>query len=262
MSVDEQVIRGSVDVNVSIIMPAHNSARFIRHSIESVRKQGYRRWELIVIDDGSTDETPDLIRQFSRVDARIKGLRFSNNRGPAAARNAGIQKARGRFIAFLDSDDSWYPDKLEMQLRYFTETNAVMLFSDYDVVKGEESGVVRTVRGPDQVAYSDLLKGDPIGCLTAIYDTARVGKMYMPAIRMRQDWGLWIRILRAGGHAHRVPDTLATLRLHEGSLSAKKLKAIYYNFKVLRTEGRLGAVGAACGTATHLVGAMRRRVIA
>lgn len=245
---------------VSVVMPTFNSASYVCESINSILAQSYGDWEAIVVDDGSRDGTPDLIKRRYEHEDRVIVHALQINQGAAAARNIGIEAARGRFIAFLDSDDLWRPNKLAIQVPLLEETDACLIYSQYDVIRGPCPTVIRTVLAPELLTYDDLLKGDPIGCLTAIFDTDKTGKVYMPNIRMRQDWGLWMRLLRNGGYGFGVQQTLATLRIHSQSLSANKLRAMYYNYLLLRTEGQLGSIGALWGAGTHAFGAIARRV--
>lgn len=244
---------------VSIVMPSFNSSAFIAEAIDSVIAQSFSDWELLLVDDASKDGTADLVRDRYGHEPRICVHALSVNRGAAAARNIAIEAARGRFIAFLDSDDIWRPTKLEVQIPSLASSDALLAFSQYDIWSGRPGAASRTTSVPDKLIYKDLLRGQPIGCLTAVYDTEKTGKVYMPDIRMRQDWGLWLRLLRAGGWANGIQQNLAILRLHDGSLSANKLRATYFNYKLLREEGQLGALAAAWGAGSHACEAILRR---
>lgn len=246
--------------SVSIVMPTYNSAAFVCDSIDSVVGQDFCDWELLVVDDASVDGTPDLVRQRYSHDDRVILNALTTNKGAAVARNVAIEAARGRFIAFLDSDDLWRPNKLAVQVPLLESSDACLIFSAYDVFTGSGRQVGRTVAAPARLVYRDLLWGDPIGCLTAIYDTKKTGKVLMPDIRMRQDWGLWLRLLRRGGVGMGVQQSLAMLRLHPHSLSANKLRAVRFNYQLLRTEGQLGRVRAALGVGGHVAAAVRRKV--
>jgi glycosyltransferase involved in cell wall biosynthesis len=241
-------------------MPTFNSAAYVTDSIDSVIAQSFQDWELLIVDDASADGTPELVRERYAHDGRVSVHSHRTNQGAAVARNTAIEAARGRFIAFLDSDDLWRPNKLAVQVPLLESTDACLVYSEYDVFKTPGREVVRTVAAPERLVYRDLLWGDPIGCLTAIYDTEKTGKVLMPDIRMRQDWGLWMRLLRGGRWGLGVQQSLAMLRLHEKSLSANKLRATYFNYKLLRTEGQLGPARAALGVGTHLLGAVGRRL--
>ena len=175
---------------VSIISPTYNSLQFIEDTIQSIIQQTYTNWELLITDDCSTDGTWELIQKHQKLDERIKIFRLEQNSGPGVARNNSIKQAKGRFIAFCDSDDQWKPDKLEKQIKFLIENDLPFTFSAYQKIdeNGQEGGIVNV---PEEVSYNYLLKTCPIGCLTAIYDTEKIGKVYMPEIRKRQDYGLW-----------------------------------------------------------------------
>ncbi|MDR7152340.1 glycosyltransferase involved in cell wall biosynthesis [Hydrogenophaga palleronii] len=239
---------------VSIIMPCFNSASFIGVAIESVIEQTFKEWELIVVDDRSTDNSVDVVRSYQVSDSRIKLLILPENRGAAGARNAAISVSQGRYIAFLDSDDWWRPEKLATQLEALKTGNAHMCFSSYEKIHQDDRGH-RLITVPAVVSFKDLLKFNPIGCSTAIYDTVRCGgKLLMPNIRKRQDYGLWLRILKNGGCAIGLQAPLAFYRVRRNSVSSNKISAALYHWRVLRGEGGVSVVRAAyyfCFYAVH-----------
>ncbi|XKE47247.1 glycosyltransferase [Halomonas organivorans] len=230
---------------VSVITPMHNASKFISTNIESVLTQTYSDWELIIIDDGSTDSSAEIAEAFSLQDSRIQLIRLEGNNGAAVARNRGIRLARGRYIAFLDSDDAWEPHKLESQLAFMKASEAALVFSAYRKVDeaGRELGVVGV---PERAGYRDLLKTNYIGCLTAMYDTRRLGKVEMPLIRKRQDLALWLKILKLSGEpAWGQPEVLATYTVRAGSVSSNKQQAAAYQWRVYREVEALSLP--ACG---------------
>jgi hypothetical protein len=245
---------------VSVVMPTFNSSAYVCQAVDSVIGQSFTDWELLIVDDASVDGTPELVRQRYAHEPRVKLTVLQANSGAAVARNTAIAVARGRFIAFLDSDDLWHKDKLQLQLPVFEETGACMVFSAYQVVRNTDPRVVRSIPAPPLVRYGDFLTGDPVGCLTAIYDTQKTGRIFMPEIRMRQDWGLWLRLLRDGGFAVGMQQPLATLRLHGKSLSANKFRAMYFNYMLLRSEAGLPAMHAFTGALRHAFRALSRRL--
>lgn len=219
---------------VSVVMPCFNSEEYIGTSVDSVISQTFTDWELLIVDDGSTDRSVKLCRELSMSDARIKVLNHGQgNAGAAVARNYAIEKARGRFIAFLDADDIWLPHKLETQVNWMSDNGLPFTFTAYDKV--DESGkFIDHIGVPEQVTYSDLLKCNIIGCLTVIYDTQVLGKVYMPLIRKRQDWGLWLRILRLTELGYGWNAETAKYRVMTNSLSANKGSAASYSWRLLR----------------------------
>lgn len=218
----------------SIVMPTHNSARFVGEAIKSVMQQRYISWELLVVDDASTDETPALLKGFAECDYRIKIRLMESNAGPAKARNVAISSANGRYITFLDSDDIWREDKLERQLALFEATGTPLAFSAYEKIDESGDRIGRVVSVPEAVSYRRLLGETLIATCTAAYDTERVGKVLMPDIRKRQDFALWLKILRAGNVARSVNEPLAYLRKRRGSVSSNKIIAAAYVWRVYR----------------------------
>lgn len=253
---------------VSVVMPTFNSSRFVRNAIDSVIAQTFEDWELIIVDDASIDGTLEIIHTHYSHDVRIKTFVHNSNLGPAVARNKAIVEAKGRFIAFLDSDDLWLSNKLDVQVPLLMHSEACLAFSQYAIFTTDSPGdpisnpdSLRTIPVPQCIEYRDLLAGSPVGCLTAIYDTEKTGKVFMPEIRMRQDWGLWLRLLRGGRFGIGIQRSLAALRLHSNSLSANKIRATYYNYKLLRTEAQLGPFRAAYGVSSHALTALKRRIL-
>ncbi len=242
----------------SVVMPAYNAEAYLRDAVESVRAQTLSDWELIVTDDGSSDGTGALLEALAREDSRIRVLRRNVNGGPAKARNDAIAVSRGRFVAFLDSDDVWYPTKFERQKAMFDAEAPALVFSAYELWDAR-TGHTRTVPCPREIAYEDLLFGNVVGCLTAVYDTEQVGRLSMPDIQQRQDWGLWLRVLRDGGRGVGVQEPLAALRMHRRSMTRNKLRATRYTWQLLRTEACLGPVRASIGVAAHLLKGWRKR---
>jgi len=218
---------------VSIVMPSFNSRRYIRDAIASVSRQSYRNWELIVSDDGSTDGTIAAVEEIANEDPRVRLITSASNRGAAKARNAGIAAASGRFIAFLDSDDMWKPEKLEKQIPFMLENDIAFSFSSYDRVNAAGDFIdVMHARKP--ISYHDLLGKPAIGCLTAVYDVAKFGRVFMPDIPKRQDFALWLKLLKQCDMAHPVAESLAIYRVRDDSLSANKMEAAKYVWKVYR----------------------------
>ncbi|OOE39325.1 glycosyl transferase [Salinivibrio kushneri] len=220
-------------MKVSIITPSYNSIHYISDTIDSIRYQTLTDWEMIIVDDCSSDNSVSVIKSYTEKDSRIKLIQLKENSGAAVARNAGIEAAQGRYIAFLDSDDLWLPDKLEKQLVFMQQDDIAFSFSAYHKI--DEEGVdIGTVSVPENVSYHELLKCCVIGCLTAMYDTKKIGKVYMPLIRKRQDFGLWLRILKKCGIAYGIAQPLAKYRVRKDSISSNKLKAALYNWKLYR----------------------------
>lgn len=213
---------------VSIITPAYNSHRFISSMIQSVLNQSYTNWELIITDDCSTDDTPNIVRSFSEKDGRIQYHCLEKNSGAGVARNNSIKLAKGRFIAFLDADDMWMSNKLEMQLEYMMKHDCALSYGSYMIV--DEENVVKGIDvAPFKQTFSQSKKDNKIGCLTVVYDTEKVGKVFMPTIRKRQDWGLLLSVLKKCDIAYGIKTPIAYYRKGQVSLSKNKWSLVKYN---------------------------------
>ena len=227
---------------VSIIMPVHNSARTVGQAVRSVLAQGHQDWELLITDDGSSDSSWEVLTGFADRDPRIKPQRFEQAGGPAAARNRAISRADGSWVAFLDSDDLWLPHKLERQIAFARDTQAPLSFSSYYKVPADYTGEAadfepndRIIRAPDHLTHRRMLDANFIGCLTAMYDRDVLGTRLMPDLRKRQDYALWLSILRDGHVAHGIQEPLALYReARAGSVSGDKLSLVRYNWQLYR----------------------------
>jgi glycosyltransferase involved in cell wall biosynthesis len=218
---------------VSIITPLYNSEEFISETIESVLSQSYNNWEMIIADDCSTDNGINNVKKYQKEDQRIKLIQLKENSGAAVARNEGIKLANGKYIAFLDSDDLWHPEKLEKQISFMKENDYAFTYTNYQKISESGNLTDIIVESPSKLGYKKALHTNYIGCLTAIYDTEKLGKIYMPEIRKRQDYGLWLKILKeVDGHG--LNENLAYYRVRNSSVSANKFKLIKYNWKLYR----------------------------
>lgn len=223
---------------ISIITPSYNSSCFISNTINSVINQTYQNWEMIIIDDCSKDNSVELIREYVNQDSRIKLLQNHENRGAAETRNKGLKVAKGRFIAFLDSDDIWYMDKLQIQHSIMKKNNYPITFTSYDVVD-EKGNKIRQINSLHSISYKDYLKNTIIGMSTSMINKNIVGEFSFYNIKTRQDTYLWITLLKKGFLAYGIDEVLATYTVRKESISANKLKAarrvwfIYYDLEKL-----------------------------
>lgn len=219
---------------VSIITPSFNSEKYISQTILSVQNQSHQNWELLIVDDCSTDETFSILSNFSSQDARIKVFKLDTNSGAGVARNFAIQQASGNYIAFLDADDLWKPEKLEKQLHFMQTQKIPFTFSFYETI--DEAGNLRneTITTPSKISYKELYYCNWIGNLTGIYSVDFFEKIPISAIKKRQDWMMWLQIVKHIKTAIPVPESLAYYRVRHDSISASKWKLITYNFKVYR----------------------------
>ncbi|EJU9537387.1 glycosyltransferase family 2 protein [Vibrio alginolyticus] len=216
---------------VSVIMPTYNSTGTVVESIQSVLSQTYKNWELIIVDDRSTDNTWQVIQTYADKYDNIRVYQNKENLGAGASRNFAIKKARGRFIAFLDSDDLWTEDKLAEQIPFMLENNYPLTYTHYSRFTSEEE--LSVVTAPEYTTYKKLMYSNVIGCLTAVYDTQALGKRYMPLIRKRQDMGLWLDILKDTPKAYCLPKPLAKYRMDSG-MTANKFSVLSYQWKFYR----------------------------
>jgi hypothetical protein len=246
---------------VSIVTPLYNSAKYIGDTIESVQSQIYSHWELIVVDDGSTDGSTDMVRQFQAKDNRIRLICLDANRGPAVARNTGIEAARGRYIVFLDSDDIWFPHLLETELAYMNQKNAAIVFASYERAGEDLKTNIGPFIVPREVRYRDLLKTCSISCLTGMYDTEKVGKVYMPDFYKREDYGVWLAILKQGYTAWGIQEPLALYRIRETSVSRNKLLVATQQWKYYRTEEKLSLPESAYYFGWYVASSIKKYII-
>ena len=232
-----------MDNIVSIITPLYNSETLIEQTIESVLRQTYKDWELIVIDDASSDGSAKIAESFATNDERIKLIKLDSNKGPAAARNRGIKEASGRYIAFLDSDDLWYEEKLYKQLKFMKKNSYAFTYTGFEKIN--EVGKVIGTAFPykEEVCYYDLLKSNHIGCLTAMIDLKILGhKMYMPDIQKRQDQGLWLDILKRIDKAYCLNKVLGKYRIRKDSISINKITNIKFQWQLYRELEKLNII--------------------
>lgn len=216
---------------VSIIMPSYNGAKYIAASIDSIISQTYKNWELIITDDCSTDGSQAIIKDCAARDSRIRVFCLEENLGTGATRNKCISEARGRYIAFCDSDDRWLPEKLEKQLAFMQSHDYVFTYASYYTCS-EDGTVNGIIIAPKKQTLINTKRDDKIGFLTVIYDTKRCPKMMMPLQRKRQDWAYVLKIHQKVGNAYAFEEPLGIYRLHPNSISHNKLSLVKYNAAV------------------------------
>ena len=214
---------------VSIIMPAYNNGPFIREAIDSIISQTYTDWELLVVDDCSTDDTTSIVASFK--DKRIHYQRNEYNMGAALSRNKAIQAAKGKYIAFLDADDKWLPTKLEKQVGFMQKNNIPMSYTAYYIQHPTHTDYC-IHQCPTTQNYYQLTKWNRIGCLTVMYDREQIGTIQIPHIDKRNDYALWLTILRKGYTAHGIQEPLAIYRSHNGVSKGNKLAFLKYHYQM------------------------------
>ncbi|WP_438964950.1 glycosyltransferase family 2 protein [Flavobacterium sp.] len=224
---------------VSIITPTFNSAKYISETILSVQKQTHQNWEMILIDDCSSDNTIDLIKDFIAKDHRIKLYQLDLNSGPAVARNKGIENGNGKYMTFLDADDIWFEDFIENSIKTIQKTGIHFVFSSYKRSDETLNFIYSDFIVPQKVTYSDILKSNSISCLTAFLDIEILDKKAMPLIRKRQDMGLWLKYLKEIPFAYGIQEPKAIYRIRKNSLSRKKSDLLKYQWQFFREVEKL-----------------------
>ena len=223
---------------VSIITPAYNAERFVVDTIRSVQAQTHKNWEMWIADDGSKDSTARLVEEEQARDPRIHLIRLPGNGGPALARQAALERARGRYIAFLDSDDLWLPRKLERQIEFMSEKNRALSFSSYRRVSQDLDKVGRLISVPEVIDYKALLRHNVIATLTAMVDVSLTGRLKMTN-EGYDDFILWLGLTKRGFKAHGLNEDLARYRIVGGSVSRKRSRAARWVWTIYRKVERL-----------------------
>ena len=226
---------------VSIITPLYNGERFVAQTIESVLAQTYPHWEMIIINDGSKDNSEAIVQKYTEQDARIQ-LVSQSNAGSAAARNNGIRRASGRYIALLDADDLWEPFFLESQLALMQKTSSLLVYGSHKRIDAQNQECLTPFYVPEKVTYTDLLKTCSITCLTGLYDTSKYGKVYLNEAfkSLRDDHIYWLDILKMAGVAYGNLQIIGSYRILGTSVSRNKKKVIIPQFKVYYECEKLG----------------------
>lgn len=226
---------------VSIIMPAYNCCDFIGQAIESVIKQTYKNWELIIVDDCSLDSTLETIENFAEREERIILKKNEKNHGAAYSRNKAIKYARGEYIAFLDSDDLWDEGKLEKQLDFMKKQAISFSCTYYRKINEKSEKTGEYIKNKSKIFYKDLLKNCP-GNSTVMYNAKILGKTYIPDIKKRNDYVMWLKVIKKAGHMETMNKVLGSHRIREGSLSKNKTDLIKYHWHVYRKIEKLNFI--------------------
>ena len=226
---------------VSIVSPTYNVSDYIEETIQSVLSQTYENFELVLVDDRSTDDTVEKITQF--IDPRIRLVRNETNSGAGWSRTNGLRAAKGEFIALLDSDDRWYPDKLQKQMDYMRKTGAAMTYTFYDLIDENGKTVMKVNRLPEKATYHSLLRNCFIRTSTVIFDLTKTGRdVAFPEIRKRQDFIFFLALLKRVGEARLVDDIACSYRIVPGSVSSSKFKNIRFQWAAYRKYEKLSLI--------------------
>ena len=226
---------------VSIITPVYNGEKYISETIESVIKQTYLDWEMIVVDDGSKDGSAAIVRRYAEKESRITLLQQPNG-GSASARNNGIRYANGQYIALLDSDDLWDPDFLKSQLALMKEKNTICVHGSYKRINENSEEILKAWKAKKEVTYKQMQMTNHIACLTGLYDTSKFGKIYLKEeLRsIRDDHAYWLDVVKLAGVSYGNQDVLASYRVISSSTTGKKKKLIRAQFYFYYHYQRLG----------------------
>jgi teichuronic acid biosynthesis glycosyltransferase TuaG len=245
---------------VSIITPSYNSSRFIMECVNSVISQTFQNWEMIIVDDCSNDISKDIISDFSNIDNRIKTIFLKSNVGAAEARNIAIRKAKGSYIAFLDSDDLWDSHKLEKQLSFMKKNNIAFSYSTYQFISEDGKELSNIVIAPKKMTYHSYLKNTIIGCLTVIIDREKTGSFEMKNIRSSHDMALWLLIMKRGFSAYGLNENLAKYRVVSTSNTANKINAAKDVWYIYRKVEKLNILYSAFCFIGYIFNAIKKRL--
>ena len=245
---------------VSIITPSYNSSRFINECVNSVLGQTYTNWELIIVDDASNDNSRELISNIAARDNRIKFVFLTKNIGVAGSRNIALEKSKGRYIAFLDSDDVWKKEKLTMQIHFMQSHDVSFSFSSYEPMSENGIEIFKEIKAPLKIDYNSLLKNTIIGCLTVVLDKDKIGDFKMPNLRTSQDLALWLSIMKDGVIAYGIKQSLAYYRIVGKSNTSNKFKVFVGVWKVYRNEEGLGYMKSIWCFLNYAFNAIKKRI--
>ena len=203
---------------ISIITPTYNCGNFIAETIESVLKQSYQNWEMIIVDDCSTDDTEEIVTKYVLHDNRIKYYKLERNSGAAIARNKAMELACGDYIAFLDSDDLWMEDKLEKQLAFMKNNNYNITCTAYEQINEAGQSLNKVIKTKTKIDYNSVLLSCPVGNSTVMYNVNKLGKFEIPNIRKRNDDALWLQMLKKEKYIYGMTDVLMKYRIRNNSI--------------------------------------------
>ena len=222
---------------VSIITPCYNAEMYIEETIQSVLVQIYKNWEMIIVDDISTDRTFDIIKNYMKVDNRIRCFQLKQKGGASIARNKGIKESKGKYVAFLDADDKWKPDKLMKQVLFMETNNYLFTYHNYELIDEKSVPLNKLRMAPALITYKRALIGCSIGCLSAMYNQAQIGKIEIKRLDKRNDDALWFKILKKAQKGYLLNENLALYRTGNQSISSgSKLKLLKYHYKLYRNQ--------------------------
>ena len=238
---------------VSIITPTWNCGRFIVETIESVQSQTYSHWEMIIVDDCSSDNTKEIVERYQKTDDRIKYHCLEKNSGAAVARNTALRLAKGKWIAFLDSDDIWEPEKLEKQIDFMLENNYHFSCTERDVIDENSRPIGKYLSGPRRISKLGMLCYCWPGCLTVMYDRNVVGLIQIADIKKNNDYAIWLKVVKKTD-CYLLKEKLGSYRIRSGSISRQSpLKLIKWHYKLFKEAEGYNLIFAALFTGLNIV---------
>lgn len=226
---------------VSIIMPTYNCGKFIERTIDSIIAQTYSNWELIIVDDYSKDNTEQVLKKYKK-DKRINYIKLEKNSGAAVARTESMKRAKGNYMAFLDSDDLWYPQKLEKQLKFMKDNNYNFTCTAYEQIDEADKSLNKIIKTKKKANYNRILLDCPVGNSTVMYNVDALGKFEVPNIRKRNDDALWLQIIKKAKYIYGYDEVLMKYRIRQNSISSNKLSLVKYHWKLYREIEHLSII--------------------
>lgn len=247
---------------VSIITPVYNCESLLEETIKCVLNQTYENWEMLLVDDCTPDNAAKIAKKYAKKDNRIKYFKLEENSGAAIARNYALEQSNGRFIAYLDADDLWKPEKLEKQVRFMLENKYAFTCTDYEKIDEEGNSLNKIINIPKEVNYNLFLRNTIIQTVGVMVDSKITGKnvLIMPNIRRRQDAATWCQILKAGYNCYEVPENLSYYRVVKNSLSSNKFKAVKGTWFLYRNIEHLSLVKSCFCFVGYAFNAVKKRI--
>lgn len=241
---------------VSIITPCYNSEKYINETYFSIRSQSYNNWEWIIVDDGSTDDSIQIIKSWD--DQRVILIELKENKGAANARNIGLKMAKGRYITFIDSDDLWKPNFLDKSIKFLKFNNEALVYATYHRVDENLNPLLEDFVAIDNVDRKRILYNCPIPMLTSVYDVQKVGKVFFPEVELREDHAMWINLLLNVNFARAIQEPLAFYRIRNNSVSRNKLNIAKKQYQLYRKFLKMNVFEACFYTASWALNGLKK----
>lgn len=244
---------------VSIIMPSYNTGKFIKETIDSVLSQSYQNWELLIVDDCSSDNTEEIVGNFQ--DDRIKFYKHETNQGAAYSRNRALKQAKGRWIAFLDSDDLWSNNKLKEQLDFMEDNNYSFSYTNYEEIDEKGQPLGKIVTGPKRITKTGMFNYCWPGCLTVMYDSSKIGLVQIENIRKNNDYAMWLKVIKQAD-CYLLDKNLAKYRKRTGSISNQGyLSLIKWHYRLFKQCENQSVIRSLVNTIRNLIFGLYKKII-